>query len=288
MRVDVATSHRDYQEFHAHWNARVAREAAWLQEQGIAAVLSNVAYLPLAAASHARLPSVALCSLNWYDIVAPYLGEAAGMSAILAQIKMAYQDAGAFLRVTPALPMGWLRRAEAAPPLATTGRNCRDVLQQRLRLAAGEKSILIGFGGIEHPPAGVLPRLKGIRWLVPETWAVRTRPDQVSLGRIGLDFPDLLASVDALVTKVGYGTFVEAAALGVPVLYVNRADWPETPWLTSWLRRHARAEAITEQDLFSNDMGALLERLWQSSAPPPPEISAGEHLAQRINELIGG
>ena len=43
-----------------------------------------------------------------------------------------------------------------------------------------------------------------------------------------MNFADLLASSDALLCKPGYGSFVEAASCGVPVLYVARPDWPES------------------------------------------------------------
>jgi small subunit ribosomal protein S21 len=55
---------------------------------------------------------------------------------------------------------------------------------------------------------------------------------------------DLLASVDAVITKPGYGTFVEAACAGTPILYLERDDWPETPHFAAWLAQHARAAAL--------------------------------------------
>ena len=48
-------------------------------------------------------------------------------------------------------------------------------------------------------------------------------------------FPDLLSSVDAVVTKPGYATFVEAPAAGRPLVTLDRPEWPETPILLDFL-----------------------------------------------------
>ena len=41
-----------------------------------------------------------------------------------------------------------------------------------------------------------------------------------------MSFIDVLASSDAVVTKIGYATFVEAACNGGGIKSAPRADWP--------------------------------------------------------------
>lgn len=288
VRVDVAASHRTYLAFHAQWAAHVATEAHWLRHEGVAAVLSNVAYLPLAAAGAAGLPGVAFCSLNWHDIAAPYLGELPHMPQVLGEMREAYAEARAFLRLQPALPMQVFGNAEDIPPLAALGRARHTELHARLGLTGATRVVLIGLGGIGYAPAGRLPRLEDAVWLVPDAWTARGRSDLIGYGATGMGFPDLMASADALVTKVGYGSFVEAAGLGLPVLYIDRPEWPETPWLTAWLRQHARAAAIREEELFGDRVGGMLEGLWRAPAPPRPPIDGASVAARRILELLGG
>ena len=98
VRVDVEASLAAYRAFHENWTARVDAEARALEKLGVEAVLSNVGYLPLAAAQRAGLPAFALCSLNWADIFAHYLGAAPGTAAILAEMRAAYAGARCFLR----------------------------------------------------------------------------------------------------------------------------------------------------------------------------------------------
>lgn len=286
VRVDREGSLQAYRELHGQWPEHVAREADWLRGRGVAGVLSNVAYLPLAAASQAGLPALAFCSLNWLDIVQHYLSDVPDLDPVFADMRRAYLGARAFLRLTPGLPMAWMPNLEAMPPVASLGLNRRNHLDGGLALAPGEKLVMLGFGGVAYHSAVPLPRLPGIVWLVPETWPREHRHDMRAFHQADLQFPDLLASCDALITKVGYGSFVEAAGQGLPVLYLDRPDWPETPWLGQWLRAHTRARAIDEQTLFSTVLGETLEALWQSPRPPAPDVGGAPAVARRALDLL--
>lgn len=285
VRVDLAASRDAYLDFHRDWDGRVAREADWLREREVTGVLADVACLPLAAAARAGIPGIALCSLNWVDIAAAYLAEQEGMAAVLEQMAAAYRSARAFLRATPAMPMDWLDNREALPPISAHGIGRAVELRERLGLAAGERLVLLGFGGIGYQAAKPLPALNGVRWLVPDGWR-QERADLIPFAHTGLPFIDLLASCDVLVTKVGYGSFVEAAAAGIPVLYIDRPDWPETPFLAEWLVAHTRSAAIDEARLFDVEIGVLLDRLDAMTRPPGIAVEGAAVAARRVLELL--
>ena len=286
MRVDEAASLQALREFHRGWDARVAQTSRWLVDEGIQGVVSNVGYLPLQAAAAARLRTVAFCSLNWWDITRHYLGHMADIKDILAQIQAAYHTAQLFLKPAPSMPMDWLPRSLAAPPVATLGQNRRKELTQRLSLRPEHKCVLTGLGGVAYRPPGPLPQLPGVVWLVPDSWPLDGRPDLHPFQLAGMPFRDVLASCDALVTKVGYGSFVEAAGTGLPIVYLDRPDWPETPWLVSWLAEHARAEPIREAELFQPRVGVILNRLWATPAPSTPDVANAPVLAQRMLDTL--
>ncbi len=287
VRVNVEASRAAYLDFHRDWEARVVLEAGWLREAGITGVLADAACLPLAAAACAGIPGVALCSLNWVDIAGAYLAEQDGMARVLEQMAAAYRSARAFLRAMPAMPMPWLENRETVPPIAALGMERGAELRTRLALPRDERLVLIGFGGIGYQTARSLPALAGVRWLVPDDWREK-RMDMIPFARAGLPFLDLLASCDALVTKVGYGSFVEAAAAGVPVLYIDRPDWPEAPFLVEWLRQNAEAESIAESDLFEPGIAAPLARLLTLAPRAGVAAPGAEQAARRILELFAG
>jgi len=258
LDVCVEDSRAAYQQFHADWEKRVADEAQILHELKADFVLSNVGYLPLAGAQMAGIANAALCSLNWEDIYRHYCGD----DEIAAQINDCYANADNFLRATPGMAMGSLGNLIPVAPIAAVGMNRRDELNFRLKLSPGEKLVLISMGGIASRfPIECWPRIDGVRWLVQENWQVN-HPDAIVLESLQMDFGDLLASSDALICKPGYGSFVEATCCSVPVLYVNRPDWPESPALVEWLHQHNLCREVSRLALDQGNIAEELDDIW--------------------------
>jgi hypothetical protein len=272
--IDLAASARRYREFHADWPQRVAAEADWLGGTGIDALLSNVAYLPLAAAAQAGIPAVALSSLNWADLFASYFGGETWAAPVHDQILAAYNTARCFLRVSPGLPMAGIERRHEIAPVVRIGRPDRARVSKILDLNESERWLLIAMGGMEFRlSVENWPQTPGLNWLVPREWQI-LRQDVRGFDVPGLKFTDLLASVDAVITKPGYGTFVEAACSGVPILYLEREDWPETPWFAAWLATHARAAVLRREQLAGGDFIDACTGSGRRRHPPCPRPAA--------------
>jgi len=280
LDIDVEQSRTTYRSFHADWDARVEREAALLRELGADMVLSNVGYLPLAGAQRAGIVNAALCSLNWADIYRHYLGQ----DDIHTQIRNCYAEADVFLRTTPGMAMDDLLNLVLLAPLADIGDNRRDELNRHLRLSDDERLVLVSLGGIaSRLPMDRWPRLDGVRWLVQASWQVR-HPDAVVLESLHMPFGDLLASCDALLSKPGYGSFVEAACNGTPVLFASRADWPESAALVEWLQKHGVCREVSRDALESGNIADDLAMLRDVPQPQRPEPTGA---AQAADWLLG-
>lgn len=284
--VQVEESAARYREFHEDWDARVAREAQAMAALSPDLVFANAPYLSLAAARQTGIPAVGMCSLQWAGIYRHYCGARPEGPAILAQITAAYASARAFLRATPGMDMAELPNARSIGPVAQPGIRRREELAAALRLAPGEKAVLIAMGGMElRLPVERWPATPGVRWLTPPGWAIRQK-NVADWAAAKLPFSDLLASCDAVLTKPGYGTFVEAACGGVPVLYVSRRDWPEEPALVAWLTRNGRCAEITREEATEGGLAARLEDLLAAPCPPRPSptgiAEAADYLAQQF------
>ncbi len=258
-----------YRGFHQDWHQRVALEARKMAAIDPCFVFSNVAYLPLAAARQAGIPCASMCSLNWHDILAHYCDTDPSAAEILHQIHDAYAAAETFLRVTPGMPMAGFSNLQTIGPIASSGRNRRTEINQHLGLQADKKLVLISLGGIAtRLPMEQWPHFKEIHYLVQADWNVE-RDDTSTLELLGMNFSDVMSSCDAFICKPGYGSFAEAACNGVPVLYVNRHDWPEADCLNSWLKQHGRCVEVDRQALESGQLDIALNALWQQPQPAP-------------------
>lgn len=286
LRVDVAASTAAYEAYHGQWEQQLAAAAAVIGEFQPQLVLSNISYSYLQAAATAGIPAMALCSLNWRDIYARYCGRHAGATAILRQMAEAYASARLFIQPEPAMPMAWLENTRPVGPLARLGNAQRDVLRQRLGLGAEEKIILLAMGGISLSlDLKTWPRLPGTT-IVTEPSLVSGLSHVRSWQECGLDFPDLLASADLVITKSGYGTFTEAACNGVPVLHVTRPDWPEEAYLTMWLHRHVASSPVSGKKLLRGEIRDSVEKLLQAAPQHPPAASGGGEAAQLVLDCL--
>jgi hypothetical protein len=217
--------------------------------------------------------------LNWADIYRHYCGD----DAIASQIRSCYANANAFLRATPGMAMGDLPNLTPVAPIAAVGENKREELNRLLQLSATEKLVLVSMGGIaSRSPLARWPRIDGVRWLVQDSWRMN-HPDAVALESLPLSFNDLLSSCDALMCKPGYGSFVEAACSGIPVLYVSRADWPESPALIEWLQKNANCREISREQLESGDFGKELENICCAPRATPVQPNGAD---QGVNWLM--
>ncbi len=285
LAAESAGAHR---RFHRGWENTVTREARELESLSPDLVLANIPYLTLAAASLARIPAVAMCSLNWADVYHHYCSGLPGSGRIQEHMLQSYASADLFLQLSPHMPMENLPRRMSIGPVVRRGTRRRAELAERLGMGAHERLVLVGLGGvatrfpIEHWP--VLPHT---RWLVPSDWQVERR-DCSPLEKLDMSFVDIMASSDILIAKPGYGTFVEAACHGLPVLYVARQDWPEARYLTAWLRQNARSLELQRRDVETGQFAHALDAVLQQRAPPPVVPHGVEQAADVLAARLTG
>lgn len=286
LEVDVPATASAYRGFHADLAGQIDRYGAWLGSIGADAVLSNVAYVPLAAARRAGLPAAALSSFNWADIYAGVMSATPEVSAIHAQMVDCYRQADLFLLTEPGMPPGFDLESECLPPIAANTGPQREALRALLGAHPGQKIILVSLGGISTPlDLRHWPRRDDWLWLVPRADLPAGRRDMRAVESLEWNFLAVLCSVDALITKPGYGLYAEAAGAGLRVLSSDRAGWPETPHLISWLERKQRTRVVPSARLLRGDFAAELELLLAQTPLPAVALDGAERAALRLEAL---
>jgi len=286
LAIDHEASFNAWRRRHAGRRQRLAADIELLRRLKIDAVCSNIACLPLAAASAASIPAAALCSLNWADLFEHFYAGRDGAAAIHADLAAAYRDTP-FLRPTPAMAMTAPQQQIDIGVIAARGRQRRDELRRRLGLAASARIIIVSLGGIPGQLSlAHWPQLAATHWLAPRAW-IGQRSDQHALEDLDWPFIDLLGSADALIGKPGYGSFCEAACNGLAVIYQRRDDWPEQDYLIAWLQKNARCAEISAADLAAGRCGELLQHCLAAKPPPTPAADGVEQAAQYLLQLTG-
>jgi hypothetical protein len=261
LEINVQATWEHHQRFHTTWDARLAAEMTAMAAAKPAIVMADTPYLAVSAAKQARIPSVLLASLTWSEILKS-LDQSAVNHALLKSIELAYSDADVALRMTPGLPLSGMMNVVDIGPIAEPATSYREELRAHLNVSTAEQLVLVGFGGIplEGLPWHEMERMKGYRFLVD---GIPARPSSRvhSFAELPFSFKTVLASVDVVMTKPGYGTIVETVACGVPVVYVRRYNFAEEAPLVAFLHRHGSGSELTRGDFLSGNWQPAFEAL---------------------------
>lgn len=287
FNVDLPASLARYAQLHQDWDRHVDGVARHLSGLDVDTVLADVPYLTLAAAARAEIRSLAICSLNWADILLACVAKdtqalrQAGVSTqafdqILGHMRDAYNSAQVFLQPAPSMTMSTPDNTLAIGPVCQPPQGPgREALQQWVERHGHRQPgwfVLVSMGGIptsldlETWPTHCLGR--PVYYLVAPG-LVGQHPHAIAMQAPGLSFENLFASCDLLIGKPGYGTFVEAACCGIPLIYVERSGWAEAKALTDWLHIHGQARATSFSQLASDHLAQCMSELLQAGRFPP-------------------
>ena len=279
LTIDINATWEAHQHFHDTWNARLSNEITAMHMAAPALIVGDTPYLALEAGSRAQIPTVALASFTW-DLVLKEYCHASDSShqQLIQHIRESYAKADMALRITPAPRIDAFRNISDIGPIASPAPPERDRLVSALALAPNERTVLVGFGGIPLTslPLDQMEQLRHYRFLfdgpVPPGYS-RIH----STTNLPFSFKTLLASVDVIMTKPGYGTIVEAVALQQPVLYVRRYNFADEPPLVDYLHRYGRGVELSIDDFTQGRWEPAISKAIATlspQTPPPPATGA--------------
>lgn len=263
--IDTKTSEQTYQQLIANWQTILDDETHKLAALKPDLLISNVGFVGLAAAQKLSIPNTALSSLNWADILAAYSTD----HTLINHIQDIYNQADQFIRLTPALEMPWACNTKTAGPVGRKVEHAVPNLRQYLNLPENTKVILYSLGGIKTPDhQQQIPYHHNLHWIIgSETPIANKRDDITSLDNIGHSFIDCLTSCDAVIAKIGYGIFVEAALNGSRLLFGERDDWPESRFLENWVSTYVATRKVSQKAFIKGDYLSELLSLLEKGCP---------------------
>jgi len=289
LTIDIDATWAAHQHFHETWEARLSREVAAMQATAPALVVADIPYLAIEAGFRAQIPTIALASFTW-DLVLKEFCHATDHShqQLIQCIRESYAKAAMALRITPAPKIDAFSHIIDIGPIAGPSAPERKRLASALALRPDERTVLVGFGGIPLTslPLEQIEQLHRYRFLfdgpVPPGYS-RIH----STATVPFSFKTLLASVDVIMTKPGYGTIVEAVALQQPVVYVRRYNFADEPPLVDYLHRYGRGVELSIDDFTQGRWEPALQQALASPVPllPPPPTGAAEAAAFIAQQL---
>ena len=295
LSVDEEATAVEAAAFYAGFAARVADEAALLRRQRVDLVIGDMPPLAFAAAAAAGIPSMALGNFTWDWIYGGYPRFESRAPGVCRQIADANAKATLTLRLPFAGGFEGMLPIEDVPLVARHASLNRADTRRRLALDGDRPVVLATFGGhggnvpLEAAAAGGGLAIVATDYEVSRSQSngrLRVFPATV-LRDAGVTYTDLLAAVDVVATKLGYGIVSECLANDVPLLYTTRGRFREQEVFERDMPAVMRCRAISRERLIAGDWADAVDRLLAQHSPPRRLASNGaEVVAARILDVV--
>ena len=245
--------------------SREESECAWLVENNVNCVVSDIPSWPLVAAKRALLPAILVANFTWYNIYNEYAVTKNHKNLLQT---MANEYAQADMCLIPGLEVpdlrAMFRSAIDVPIIARQGTSSSQYLKRALDLAPSSKIALLYLGawGLSIDWFNI-SRING--WTFILYGDASNLPDNVkSADGLGMNHADVAASVDCVVSKAGYGTVTESMANGVPLIFIPRLDFSEYAALVKGINEWNGGIVINQDDLFGGNLTNALSQVEQA------------------------
>jgi hypothetical protein len=314
LHLDERQTIREAAEFHQTLPARAAEEAKLLREHDARLVISDAPALGCAAAAEAGITSsVLLSNFTWDWIYQAYGDELATAPDLIPTIQTAYRSARAAWR----LPMhGGFETFDTIielPLVARHGTYERDAVRRQLGLPLDVPVVLSSFGGygVQDFNPERLDCLDAYAVVITTVGAARSEAgrtggplvhrsakregggiymiDESAIYDPGFHYEDLVAAVDVVATKPGYGIISECIANETAILYTSRGRFAEYDVLVTEMPRFLRCRYIPIEELLAGRWRTSLDVLMASPPPPERPRADGANVAARmVVEMMQG
>ncbi len=287
LREDAAATAARAAPFAAFDGAELDRLAGDLRQARCSAVLCDISPLGVAAAQRAGLPSVLVENFTWDWIYRAYLDEAPLLGAVADRLAAVFATATVRVQAEPVcVPVpGAVRVA----PVARRPRRSRAAVRRLLGADDHRAVVLVSMGGIAWGFSG-LDRLAGIdaTFVVPGGAATECRRENLVLlpHRSAFYHPDLVAAADAVVAKLGYSTVAEVAGAGVPLAWVPRPRFPESPVLERYVGARLPSLEIPAAAFESGDWADIVPELLALPRQSPRALAGAAQAAAAVAAVL--
>lgn len=291
IRLDEDETARLAWHFYREFDRRAIAEAAAIKASGARVVVGDIPPLAFEAAARAGVPSIALANFTWDWIYEGYASFARLAPEVIPTIRQAYAKTTRALRLPLHGGFDAMRSVVRDIPLiARHAQRTREETRTLLNLGRDAIVALASFGGhgVDLPYADIARSSRFTILLTDHEDRDLAGPENLRRVRIdwladrGIQYADLVAASDVVVSKPGYGIVSECLANGPALLYTDRGRFREHDVFVETMPRLLRCRHISQDDLRSGRWNDSIEALLAQDPPPERIATDGADVAARI------
>jgi L-arabinokinase len=302
LHMDTAATTQRAWEFHRTLSARAETEARLLERHGATLVAGDIPPLAFAAAAAANLPAVGIGNFTWDWIYEHYPDLLLETPELIPCIQQAYSSADVAWRLPMAGGFATFSRIIDAPLVARHAGLAPAETRDTLQLPDDRPLVLLSFGqyGIDAINWHELSKQGGLSVIVTRD-PLNTGPtlpaglsrdlvfeiDVAAIMERGVQYEDLVATVDVVLTKPGYSIIAECAANDTALLYTSRGNFAEYPILVNAMPHLLRCAYIEHADLFGGRWLGTVSQLLDQPTPSRQATNGAEVIAHGLAQYLG-
>ena len=285
IQVDLDASLKAIETLYARESELIRQELDFLRCENVGAVVADIPAIPLAAAQRTGLPNMATGNFGWDWIYEEFVQHDPRWRPYVDKFRTVYGQTDLLLRQPFAEPMEAFPNRIDLPLLAAPGRNSREKIAALSGADPGKRWVLLSFTSLnlEQPALDQLANLSGHEWFSVEPLEWRNSSVHC-VTRSDVCFADIMASVDIVVTKPGFGILSECIANHKPIIYSDRIHFREYAVLVKCIERYCRHAFIPNSELYAGQLERALAQI--ETAPEPREKMAGGGAALAAREIL--
>ncbi len=290
LQIDLAQTLEELETLYAREEELIEQERQFLEENDIAMVVADIPAIPLAAAQRAGIPNAAVGNFSWDWIYEDYAAQEPRWNFFVEKFRSVYEKTDLLLRLPFAPPMEQFAHRKDIPLLASPGTPRREkivhISYNDISTPDPEKpGVLLSFTSLDLDASA----LENIAALNGEYEFFCVEPLQFenscihSINRNVVSFADVLASCDIVVSKPGFGLVSECIVNEKPLIYTDRGDFAEYPYLVEGIEKYLRNIHLPSTKLYRGELAETLREIKSASQPEHRLESGGaELIAQEL------
>ena len=271
IQIDLEASLVAVEEIYQREEELIEQEAAFIRSENIGVVVADIPAIPLAAAKRAGVPAIAVGNFGWDWIYSDFVRHDPRWQIYVEKFRNVYAQTDLLIRIPFAEPMAAFPNQLDVPLLAKAGTPSREQIAQQTKANIDKPWILLSFTSLNLNAQALenIAALDTYEFFTVDPLAWEDSGIHC-IDRTQVCFADILASVDIVVTKPGFGIVSECIANDKPILYTDRENFLEYPILVESIERYCRNTFIHGTELYAGHLQRAIEAV--NAAPPAKEI----------------
>jgi hypothetical protein len=262
LRFDLLATLEALESLQTNQSALVLEEINFLETSRIQAVVCDIPFLPFAAASQASIPAIGISNFTWDWIYQAYIPADARWAPLVDWIRRCYAKCSLFLQLPMHGDCSACPNILDVPLVARRAQKDRYETRKILKLNPEQKAYLVSFASLELEETAQ-KRVEDISHALflfkhPISFGFS---NGICLDDLPLTYEDVVAAVDGVITKPGYGIVADCIAHSTPVIYTDRGFFPEYDILVREMSKELPTVYLSSEDFYAGKWKAAIAEL---------------------------